>query len=138
MALAGVAAGCGGFGPGASDFSAPLSNGYELVRTSAHQVIVVPSDGWNESTPIIPAKVMELDHDATWVIAKQQQLRRRSPNNPNDTYEEPDPGVFSYWILNTRTPQAWGPLDQQQFQEMREQKGVDPALRLHDVTDYRT
>ena len=123
-------------GPGAEDFSATLPNGYFIHRTSAHQIMVAPS-GWNESTPIIPTKVVELDHDSTWVIAKQQHLRRRSPSNPKDKYEEPDPGVFSFWILNTSTPQVWGPLTEAEFVAKRAELGIDPGLQLHDVYDYR-
>ncbi|MCC5828898.1 MAG: DUF3997 domain-containing protein [Phycisphaeraceae bacterium] len=125
-----------GFGPGVHDFSAPLSNGYLIHRTSAHQIMVAPS-GWNSSTPIIPAKVFELGHDAPWVIARQQQLRRRSPNDPNDTYQEPEPGAFSFWILNTSTPGVWGPLTEQQFAAKRVELRIDPALQLRDVYDYR-
>lgn len=124
------------FGPGAADFSAPLPGDYFIHRTSAHQIMVAPS-GWNASTPIIPTKVVELDHDDTFVIAKQQHLRRRSPNDPNDTYEEPDPEVFSYWILNVQTPEVWGPLTDDEFQDKRGKLGVDPLLSLHDVYDYR-
>ncbi len=124
------------FGPGASDFSATLPNGYFIHRTSSHQIMIAPQ-GWNSSTPIIPSKVVELDHDNTWVIAKQQHLRRRSPNNPQDTYQEPDPGLFSYWILNTVTPEVWGPLTDQQFQDSASQLGLPTALNLHDVYDYR-
>jgi hypothetical protein len=131
-----VLVGCDPFGPGASDFSASLPNGYFVHRSSAHQIMVAPQS-WSSSTPIIPTKVVELDHDGTWVIAKQQHLRRRSPGNPQDTYEEPDPGVFSYWILNTATPQVWGPLDQQQFAATRNELGVPGTLALQDVYNFR-
>ena len=124
------------FGPGAYDFSASLPNGYFIHRTSAHQIEVAPQ-AWSSSTPIIPAKVVEIDYNNTWVIAKQQHLRRRSPNNPQDTYEDPDPGAFSYWILNTAKPQVWGPLSLQQFTSTRNQLDVPATLTLHDVYDYR-
>lgn len=124
------------FGPGAADFSASLPHGYFIHRTSAHQIIVAP-DAWSQETPIIPTKVVELDNDDTWVIARQQHLRRRSPNNPNDTYEEPDPGVFSYWILRLDKPQAWGPLSFEVFQAKRNELSVPASLKLHDVYDYR-
>lgn len=124
------------FGPGAADFSTPLANGYFVHRSSAHQIMVAPR-GWGASTPIIPTKVVELDHDSKWIIAKQQHLQRRSPNNPNDTYEQPVPGVFSYWILNTQTPQVWGPLTLDGFIAERKRLAVNSKLHLHDVYDYR-
>lgn len=44
--------------------------------------------GYGSSTPIIPVKVVDLGHDDRFVIAKQNVLRRRSPDNPKDTYME--------------------------------------------------
>lgn len=125
------------FGPGAADFSATLPHGYFIHRTSAHQIMVAPQ-GWSDETPIIPTKVVELDHDDTWVVAKQQHLRRRSPNSANDTYEEPDPGVFSYWVLRLiDKPQVWGPLSLEEFEAKRKELMVPASLKLHDVYDYR-
>ena len=126
----------GGFGPGAADFSAPLPHGYFIYRSSAHQVKVAPRS-WDASTPIIPSEIVELDHDDTFVIAKQQHLRRRSPNNPSDTYEEPDPGMFSYWILKLSVPKVWGPLTFADFEAKRTELGVPRTLKLHDVYDYK-
>lgn len=98
---------------------------------------MVAPEGWNDSIPTIPTEVVELDHDDTFVIAKQQHLRRRSPNNPKDTLKEPDPGVFSYWILNLPMPQVWGPLTLDEFEKKCAELGVAPGLKLHDVYDYR-
>ena len=78
--------GCGF--PGGSDFSAPLSNGYSVHRMNADEIIVAPDDGHDWQTPIIGSKVVELDHDLTWVIAKQRPA-----------YDAPLSGSFSYWIL---------------------------------------
>jgi hypothetical protein len=123
------------FGPGMGDFDAPLGHGYAIWRTSAHQIQVSP-EGWGSETPIIPPKVVELGHNGTWVIAKQQHLRRRSLS-PTDTYEEPDPGVFSWWILRLDKPQVWGPLSQPEFGAKREELGVPANIKLRDVNGYR-
>ena len=98
---------------------------------------MVAPQGWNDSTPIIPTKVIELDHDDAWVIAKQQHLRRRSPDNPNDTYEEPDPGVFGYWILRLDAPRVWGPYSLAEFEAKRTELEVPASLNLHDFYDFR-
>jgi hypothetical protein len=124
------------FGPDAQDFSAALPHAYFIHRTSAHQLMVAPQS-WGQGTPIIPTKVVELDHDSTWVIAKQQHLQRRSPNNPQDTYELPTPGVFSYWVLRLDKPEVWGPLSSEEFEAKRKELVVPARLKLHDVYDYR-
>ena len=130
--------GCGpiGFGPGMSDFSAQLPHEYFIHRNSAHQIFVSPNS-WSPDTPIIPTKVIELDHDDRFVIAKQQLLQRRSPGNPNDTYEEPKPNAFQFWILDLRVPKAYGPLNDDEFPLERTRLGVSENLSLHDVYDYR-
>jgi hypothetical protein len=72
--------GSGGFGPGMQDFDCPVAGQYKLVRSSAHQITVVPANAWSQNAPIIPAKVVEIVWDDTFVLAKQQQLRRRDSN----------------------------------------------------------
>ena len=78
--------------------------------------------------------MVELDHDGTWLIAKQQHLRRRSGN---DSYEEPNPGVFSFWIIRMDARAHWGPLSEAEFETKRHELGVPAYLKLHDVYDYR-
>ena len=138
MALAFFIAGCGDFaiGPGAADFSTKLCGDYYVHRASAHQIHVSPMS-WSSGTPIIPVKVVELGHDQRFVIAKQNHLKRRSPDNPQDTYMEPDPGVFSYWILDVSTPKAYGPLTEDDFRKKRKEVGVPEELTMKNVYSYR-
>lgn len=130
--------GCGpsGFGPGAQDFIVRVAGDYSIQRTSAHEIQIAP-DVWNASTPIIPTKVIECNTDGRYIIAKRQGLKRRIPNNPNDTYEVPDPSVIDYWILDTTTPKVYGPLTLQQFKVKTTDIGVAPSLRLKDVYSFR-
>ena len=133
--------GCGDsfvYGPGVHDFDAPLCGGYEIVRSSAHQIHVAPiCGGMTDTQPIIPAKVVELGHDERFIIAKQNHLKRRSPHDPQDTYMEPDPGVFSYWILDTKTPQVYGPFSEIDFAKKREELHVLPTLKMQNVYLYK-
>ena len=135
---AAVAVGCQpiAFGPGLQDFSAPLPRGYFIHRTSAHQIMIAPKS-WSADTHIIPTKVIELDHDDRFVIAKQQLLERRSPNDPNDTYEQPKPNAFQYWILDLQMPKVYGPLTVDEFRSERSRLAVPTQLKLHNVYDYR-
>lgn len=98
---------------------------------------MIAPQSWSPDTPIIPTKVIEIDHDDRFVIAKQQLLERRSPNNPNDTYEQPKPNAFQYWILDLGQPAVYGPLSVGEFDAERKRLGVPTKLRLHDVYDYR-
>jgi uncharacterized protein DUF3997 len=124
------------FGPGSQDFSVKIARNYYIHRTSAHQIMIAP-EGWNDSIPTIPTKVIECDTDKRFIIAKRQGLKRRSPGNPNDTYEEPDPKVFDYWILDTAVPKVYGPLKVEEFNAKRKELSVPAALSLKDVYTFR-
>jgi len=122
--------------PGISDFSAKLCGDYYIHRTSAHQIHVSPMR-WNDNTPMIPTKVIELGHDQRFIIAKQKHLKRRSPNNPKDTYMEPNPGVLDYWILDVTIPKVYGPFSSKEFYKKRIELKVPHDLKMKDVYKYR-
>ena len=124
------------FGPGAADFSTKLCGDYYVHRTSAHQIHVSPMR-WNDNTPIIPTKVIELGHDQKFIIAKQKHLKLRSPNNPKDTYMEPNSKVGSYWILDVTIPKVYGPLRSKEFFKKRTELNVPKKLTMKDVYKYR-
>ena len=132
LGLLAFISGC--FGDG--DFSTKLCGDYYIHCTSAHQIHVSPSS-WNSDTPRIPPKVVELGHDDRFIIAKQNHLKRRRPNNPNDTYMEPDPGVYSYWILDVSMPKVFGPFSKDDFDKKRGELGVPNDLAMKDVYSYR-
>jgi hypothetical protein len=120
-----------GFGPGLYDFKADLAGGYTLYRTSPDEIVIAGPSG-----DAIPTKVVEIAHDQKFILAKQQHLRRRTPGSETDTYEEPAPGEYSYWILNLAPTTIHGPLDAKQFMTKRLELKVDPSLSLRDVYDY--
>jgi hypothetical protein len=124
-----------GIGPGGADFFLELPSGYRLHRMSSHQVFVAP-EGWGSVTPMIPAKVVDVAWDSHFVIAKQQPMKRRSPEDPNDTYEEPVEGEFRYWILEPGRPAVHGPFDEVAFRSARIEFGVAPGLKLRSVYSY--
>lgn len=139
FSLLAAVAGCGPplCGPGIEDVRYDVAGNYRLCRTSADQIQVVPLGGCSKHTPIIPAKVVEIAWDRTFVLGKQQHLRRRSPDNPADTCEEPAPGQFSYWILDTSIPKAFGPFQLEDFNRKRAEMKISDNLRLRDVNDFR-
>ncbi len=64
-------------------------------------------------------------------------MKRRSPNDPNDTYEEPDPSAFDFWILDTSAPKVFGPMTQPEFDAKRQELGVAATIALKDVYSFR-
>jgi hypothetical protein len=117
------------------DFSTKIAGDYHIHRTSAHQIMIAPRS-WSDETPVIPTKVVECDFDSRYIIARQQELQRRNLN-PSDTYMEPAPGKFHYWILDVRHPRVYGPLTPDEFAAQRKELGVPESLVLKDVYSFR-
>ena len=125
-------------GPGVQDFTYKLSGGYMLSRSSANTIMVIPKNGsWNDTIPTIPEKVIEIAWDKHFILAKRQGLQRRSPENPNDTYMEPDDSVFDYWILDVSLPKVYGPLTREEFENKRMELFVSNELVLKDIYQYK-
>jgi len=121
-------------GPGAQDFNLELPNDYYMHRLSVNRVFISPM-GWNSSTPIIPEKVIKLGWNNQYVVAKQETLERRSPENPADTYMIPA-GTFAFWILNTEIPKVYGPLNSQEFDKLKKDMGIQ-GIKLKEPRAYR-
>ena len=123
-------------GPGLQDYHYDVADGYMVFRSSAHMISVVPKDGWSSEDETIPEKVVEIAWNDTFVIAKQLGMKRRSPNDPNDSYELPDRNEVSYWILDTSERIRYGPYSEEEFSS----KLVDFELTdlvLKGVETYR-
>ncbi|WP_107667871.1 DUF3997 domain-containing protein [Cyanothece sp. BG0011] len=124
--------------PGAQDFSTKLPNGYELVRVNSVdiQILLLDETSIQTQQPSIPAKVVEISVVNDFVAAKRQGLKRRRPNNPDDTYMEEDPEVFDYWILDTKTPVAHGPFNEQQFKEKADELSIGDEINWVDIYEF--
>ncbi|MCL1909633.1 MAG: DUF3997 domain-containing protein [Kiritimatiellaeota bacterium] len=132
-----IASGDWMIGPGVQDFTAELCGNYSIWRTSAHYIKISPASGrYNESTPIVPEKVVEVGHDDIFIVAKRNDLRRRGLN-PNDNYMEPAPGVFDYWILDTSVPEVHGPMTLDEYAQKRQELGISENVGLKDIYEYR-
>ena len=121
---------------GGPPFSTKLAGDYYIHRYSANEVKVSPRS-YGKNTPVIPPVVVALGHDDRFIIAKQNHLRRRSPDNPEDTYMERDPGVYSYWIIDTSIPRAYGPLTKVEFEEKRKELLVPEELMMRSAHSYK-
>lgn len=122
-----------GIGPGLYDFHYDVAKGYILARTSAHKVQIHPNAAFSPTDPQIPPKVIEVGWNERFILAKQYPLKRRSPNNPNDTYELPDKSHTNYWILDANGPAVYGPFDKAEFEKKRLALGVPSELILKPV-----
>jgi len=124
------------FGPGVQDFSTDLINNYSINRTSSHNIMITPKDGWNDKIATIPTKVLKVNVYENFIIAERQGLKKRSPNNSQDTYEIPDEIIKDYWILNTSKNYVLGNLKFSTFQKKLDSLNIPKNIKLIDVYDY--
>jgi len=119
--------GCGGFGPGLTDFTADFGNGCKLHQLSA-QDIRISVGGSIAATDSIPAKVVTCGFDKNFVIAQQQQL---------DAKGKPIWGDFQYWIVDGPQKKRYGPYSEQEFAAKRKELGVPDSIQLRGKDSYR-
>lgn len=127
-------AGC--FGPGMEDYSYTMGSGYELIRTSGHQISVVPIGGNDGTKPEIKAKVVQIAWDDRYVVAKQLGLKKAYPDNPDNSYEVPDENAVQYFILDTVDLKLYGGFNFDEFQQQERELGIAEKMTLKDVNRY--
>ena len=131
-----LAGGCGGVGPGMNDFSYDVADGYGLTRTSAHHIQIHPRKSLSPTDPRIGPKVVDVAWNDRFVLATQHPMKRRSPNDPSDTYEVPDTSTVNYWILDTSVRVLYGPFDKLKFEQKRTSLSVPTEMKLKLVSSY--
>lgn len=138
-----------GCASGLSDYDYPVGNNYILVRSSSHEIKVIPNTGYMYEKEILPSKVVEIAWNERYVIAKQYGMKIRGSNSPDNTYEEPDKSKVYYWILDTSLNEKetdldgyeyrgirYGPYDYEEFQKELKSLGLT-KLKLKPVEKYR-
>lgn len=123
---------CGCFDPGISDYRYDLATGYQLICSSAHEIKVVPKS--SVGIPMIPAKVVEIAFDDTFILAKQLGLKKESENS---TYMIPDEKVIRYWIINAKENKIYGPFENDEFNKKQKELKISDSLKLKDVDSYK-
>jgi len=125
-----------GYGPGVHDFSKNLTGGYALTRTSAHEILIAPKDGWNSEIAIIPSKVVKVNTYKEFIIAERQGLKKRNTTDSFDGYEIPNENIKDYWILNTDENYVIKNLKFNNFKRKLDSLKIPNKINLIDVSEY--
>ena len=121
---------------GLADYSLDLPGNYSIVRTSAHQVKVAPkiSDShWGSD--VIPTKVTEVAWDDNYILAKQLGLVN-DPKSSNG-YQIPNNDDVHFWILEIKSGEVLGPLDEVNFVEKKNEFGISESVILKKIEDLK-
>jgi hypothetical protein len=118
-------------------YNIKLPNDYTLISSSSHNLTLnkqIDENNWGEA--IIPAEIVKIAWDDNYILAKQIGLKRRNPNNIEDTYGLPDESKVSYWILEIQKGTVYGPLKENEFIEKRKELLISTDIILKHLYDY--
>lgn len=121
---------------GLADYSYDLPGDYSIVRTSAHQVTIAPKiSESNWGSDIIPKKVTEVAWDDNYILVKQLGLMI-DPSSRNG-YQIPNNDDIYFWIIEFKTGEVLGPLDDEGFIRMKHELGILDNVILKNVEDLK-
>jgi len=119
---------------GMADYDVDLPSDYWVIRSSAHNIIILRGDGTLFEETLVPAKVTQIGWDEKFIVANQVSLQKES--NESD-YLIPNEKDMHYWIINYKTDEIMGPLDENQFLERKSELQIPENLKLTDVSKLR-
>ncbi|MGE7024408.1 DUF3997 domain-containing protein [Solibacillus cecembensis] len=121
---------------GLADYSLDLPGNYSIVRTSAHQVKVAPKISESHwGSDVIPTKVTEVAWDDNYILAKQLGLVN-DPKSSNG-YQIPNNDDVHFWILEIKSGEVFGPLDEVNFVEKKNEFDISESVILKKIEDLK-
>ncbi|WP_454054331.1 DUF3997 domain-containing protein [Clostridium sp. Marseille-Q7071] len=115
------------------EFSINLPNNYMVVKIEDNHVEIIPRDGYDENTPIVPSMVSEIAFDDVFILAKQKNIDDIENDNKN---VDEDKNEY-YWILNTKQLRGYGPFTKEEFESKKEELKIPKDLKLKKVESYK-
>ncbi len=115
------------------EFSINLPNNYMVVKIEDNHVEIIPRDGYDENTPIVPSMVSEIAFDDVFILAKQKNIDDIENDNKNIDEDKNE----YYWILNTKQLRGYGPFTKEEFESKKEELKIPKDLKLKKVESYK-
>lgn len=135
LLIVGLLLGACSLGMETQHYHLPLTGGYYLHRTADHMVLIAP-EAWSGTTPMIPTEVVRVAWDDRYILAVQQELRRRG-RTEGDQVRVPAEGKLHYWLLDTAIPEVHGPYDEPAFRGQCSVQGVPPGWEWKEPGELR-
>src|SRR5271157_357885 len=131
-----VSAKCG-FGPGLADYEYQLTASCRLDSSSAHEIVVICDD--RKSATSTDAEVYQVGWNDKYLIAATHPvIKRKYPDNPNNTYTEPDDSVVYWWIIDLNSNRLFGPLSEPEFEKQKAKLSITPAIPLLSIDQAKS
>ena len=92
-----------------------LPGGFIFHRFSREEIFISEQITTSES-PMIPTCVSAIGYSGHLIAAIRHPMIRRSPNDPNDPMMIADTSISEYWIIDSKTKKAKGPLSREQYE----------------------
>lgn len=122
---------------GAGDYDISLPGEYSVIRSSGHDITIRKQEAegyWGEE--LIPAKIVELNYNDKYILAKQLGLKRQYPNDPDRTYKIPDESKVSLWILQVDNGKVYGPLTEKEFVKKKIELNIPINMTLKNIDSF--
>ncbi|WLR44452.1 DUF3997 domain-containing protein (plasmid) [Bacillus carboniphilus] len=109
---------------GVGDYEISLGGNFELVRANNKHVMVTYNS--DLSPIIIPAKVVEINYNNDYIIAKQLGMKADEEDPDFEILDETD---VNYWIVEKNAITAIGPLNEEDYKLKLEKLNIDLELK---------
>lgn len=134
MIYSGILGGC--IGPGMTGYTIKLPGDYAVIAGSPNEVDIRPTNKTLDyNTPYIPEKVVAIAFDHRYVLAKRFPV---IVDKRDKGYEKTvDESNSCYYILDTATPELYGPFNLEEFNKKKKELKIDDVLKLRSVNEYK-
>lgn len=125
--------GCGG----GTSYEIELPNDYELYADSNDYIVIYHKVGTSrDDKNTLPPTIVEISWNERFIIAKQYGMKKKYPNNIDNSYEIPDKSKVYYWILDTENQIKYGPYKYlNEFNNKKEELNIS-NLELKKLSEY--
>jgi hypothetical protein len=124
-----------GFGPGLADYEYKIANSCTLNSSSAHMVSI-SCDGVERG---IDPKIIKVGWNDNYLIAQTHPVtKRKYPNNPSNTYSEPDTSITYWWIVDFANKELIGPLSSEEELILHKPDAKNISFPLWSVDEAKT
>jgi hypothetical protein len=124
-----------GFGPGLADYTYKIADICDLGRSSAH-MISIRCEGFNGG---VSPKVIKVGWNDNFLIAYTHPVTKlKYPENPENTYSEPDESITYWWVMDLKTKELYGPINSEQaFENKKSELGIGD-IQLWSVNEAKS
>ncbi len=112
-----------------SDYDKALTGEYHYIEEGSHQYAI-----WHmgkEFEKFIPCEILSYDYNEEFIIAAQRPVNPCFIGFLTDSIQYPasEDSIY-YWIADNKNDKLYGPLNKENFDDIKNNIGVPPSLKI--------